>query len=222
MTSEFLHKAIPDWITLMVVGIFIWLAWIRTMYDYKWNAFIRSIFTDRYIGKLMKEEVHILQKLFLALFVVFVVSLSLYTYRSMQLFEINSFFGFQGFKLFTLLCGIIIVLYLVKLLALKLSGLIFNAQKEFDEYLNVVFLYNNVIGILLLPVVVLLLWAPFSSIIFYLGASIIILMYLYRLVRGIGIGFANRKVSKFYLFYYLCTLEICPMLIGTKLVSEVL
>ncbi len=70
---DIIHRPTPDWITLMVVGIFIWLAWIRTLYDYKWNDFIRSIFSVRFIGKLMKEEIYTLQKLFYALSLVFLI-----------------------------------------------------------------------------------------------------------------------------------------------------
>lgn len=217
-----LNRAVPDWLTITVIGLLLWLAWVRTIYDYKWNVFIRSIFTERYIGKLMKDEINILQKLFYALFVVFVVATGIYFYRTMQLQEISSLMGYGGGKLFALLCALILVLYVIKLLALKLSGIIFNAQKEFDEYMNIVLLYNNVTGILLLPVIILLLWSPYASYLMYIGAGIIFLMYVYRVIRGINIGFSNRKVSKIYLFYYLCTLEICPMLIGAKLISKML
>lgn len=219
---DILHRSIPDWITLIVVGILIWLAWIRTLYDYKWNVFIRSIFTERYIGKLMKEEIHILQKLFYALFLVFVISLGLYFYRSMQLKEIASVAGYTNFKLFAVICAGIIGLYILKLILLKLVGAIFNAQKELDEYINIVLLYNNVAGILLLPIVILLIWAPYTTIMLYVGGGILVLTYLYRILRGIGIGLSNRKLSKVYLFYYLCTLEICPMLIGIKIISKML
>jgi hypothetical protein len=103
-----------------------------------------------------------------------------------------------------------------------MAGLIFNAQKEFDEYMNIVLLYNNVAGILLLPVVILMFWSPFPWLMLYIGSLIILLCYLYRITRGAGIGLSNRKLSKTYLFYYLCVLEVCPMLVGIKLISNML
>ena len=222
LSPDIINRAIPDWITIVVICILIWLTWIRNLYDYKWNDFIRSIFSDRYIGKLMKEEVHVLQKLFYALFLVFIVAAGLYIYRTIQLKQDASLLGYQGAKLFIWICLGILALYIIKILVLKFVGLVFNASKEFDEYINVVLLYNNVAGILLLPIVVFLLWSPYNAIMLYIGIAIIVLTYLYRIIRGVGIGLSNRKLSKIYLFYYLCALEICPMLIGIKLISNIL
>lgn len=217
-----INRPIPDWLTVIVIGLLLWLTWVRTMYDYKWNFFIRSIFTERYIGKLMKDDINILQKLFYALFVVFIIASGIYLYRSLQLCQVPLLMGYSGFRLLALLCLFLSGIYVIKLFILKLNGIIFNAQKEFDEYINIVLLYNNVTGILLLPVVVWLLWGPYKIHMIYVGVGIIFLMYLYRVIRGLNIGFSNRKVSKIYLFYYLCALEICPMLVGIKLISKIL
>ena len=45
------------------------------------------------------------------------------------------------------------------------------------------------------------------------------LAYVYCLVRGILIGISYQRFSPFYLFVYLCALEIAPLLVLIKLIA---
>jgi hypothetical protein len=77
------------------------------------------------------------------------------------------------------------------------------------------------IGLLLLPVNILLAYAP-AGIRFWtiaVSVSIIGLLFLYRLVRAIGIWIGIPGFSLFYLFLYLCAFEIAPLLIIWKVAS---
>jgi hypothetical protein len=51
----------------------------------------------------------------------------------------------------------------------------------------------------------------------YTGAGIFVSFLCIRLLRGAIIGFNSIRISKFYLFLYLCTLEILPFVIMVKL-----
>jgi hypothetical protein len=54
----------------------------------------------------------------------------------------------------------------------------------------------------------------------YSGGSVFVLLLLIRVLRGVLIGFNSIRVSKFYLFLYLCTLEILPFVIMAKLFMQ--
>jgi len=56
------------------------------------------------------------------------------------------------------------------------------------------------------------------SVFIYAGYAIIGGFLAVRLIRGLAIGFNSSRVSKFYLFLYLCTLEILPFIVLVKLI----
>jgi hypothetical protein len=100
-----------------------------------------------------------------------------------------------------------------------LFGFIFQNEKEAGEYATTLFLFCNILGIFLLPVVIGVAFVkqvpPVTFI--YFGMFIYALFIVIRLLRGIIIGVNSIRVSKFYLFLYLCTLEILPFVIMSKL-----
>jgi hypothetical protein len=90
-----------------------------------------------------------------------------------------------------------------------------------DEYIFNVDLANQLLGLLLIPIVIGLAYIPFGKEVFIsIGLIIIVFLYLFRLGRGIRIGLAKLKLSYFYLFLYLCTLEILPLAVLVRVFIE--
>lgn len=98
-----------------------------------------------------------------------------------------------------------------------LMGVIFDNSEAGYLYLHNTYLYNAA-GALLLPL--LLLFAYFSPApqAFLIASAILVgTLLLARLIRGLILIFSTAKNSHFYLFYYLCTLEVVPLLVLLKL-----
>jgi len=74
------------------------------------------------------------------------------------------------------------------------------------------------LGLFMLPVVMCLAFVKqISPLVFiYSGFGLISVFLFTRLARGLIIGFNSMRVSKFYLFLYLCTLEFLPLLFAVK------
>ena len=115
---------------------------------------------------------------------------------------------------------VITTIYAVKFAAINLVGYVFQVQKEAKELMMSVFLFCNALGLFMLPLVICLSFVKqVSPLVFiYTGIAIIGSFILIRIVRGILIGLKSPRVSKFYLFMYLCTLEILPFILMVKLV----
>jgi hypothetical protein len=81
------------------------------------------------------------------------------------------------------------------------------------------FVFINLLGLIMLPVVICLEFVKHVNpvVFIYTGLFLIIGFLCMRLLRGIVIGMRSNRVSKFYLFLYLCTLEIVPFVILVKL-----
>jgi hypothetical protein len=102
---------------------------------------------------------------------------------------------------------------------IRFLGFVFQVQREASEYTTSIFLFGNVLGLFMMPVVILLAFAKdVNPLVFIYSGLVILTSFLcVRLIRGLIIGINSLRVSGFYLFLYLCTLEILPFVILVKL-----
>jgi hypothetical protein len=76
---------------------------------------------------------------------------------------------------------------------------------------------------LLFPFIVLMAYNPAvgGSWLMTISLLFIGLLYIFRLLRGLQIGLATPGFSLLYLFLYLCTLELAPMLVLLRMTGAV-
>jgi hypothetical protein len=191
--------------------------WLYISNSKRLNQIVKGLYVGRYANQLAREEVSIGNRAVIFLSALFVLTLTLFFY------QIASYFGFlQGDNVvgtFCIIALIIFSIYSVKLLVIRAVGFVFETQKEIREYTISVFLFCNTLGLFLLPVVICLAFLKQvnPSVFIYSGITLIAVFLFTRLIRGLIIGFNSTRVSKFYLFLYLCTLEIVPLVIMVKL-----
>jgi hypothetical protein len=128
-------------------------------------------------------------------------------------------FGFGRFLFFAL---VVAAVYSLKLIILKSAGFLFGVDREMVSYIFNVFLINNVSGIVLLPIIALLAFGGWLSgpWLITVALTLLLIAFIYRLFRAITIGMGSPFFSPFYLFLYLCALEIAPLAVLLKFVKE--
>jgi hypothetical protein len=194
--------------------LFVWLYFSNRK---RLNQIIRGLYVGRYANQFAREGVSIGNRLVIFLSALFVLTLSLFVCQTAH------YYGFlesqSPLSLFFITAIIILSIYSVKLVVIKFAGFLFETQKEIREYTVSIFLFCNTVGLFMLPIVICLaFFKQVNPLIFiYSGFSLISILFLTRLVRGLIIGLDSARVSKFYLFLYLCTLEIVPLVILSKL-----
>jgi hypothetical protein len=204
-------------VALILFLSFVLFVWLYTTNRKRLNQVIRSFYLSRYSSQMGREEVSLGNRVSIFLSTLFVVTLTLF------ILQVNAFYGHRMFveskTTFLTIGGLIIAAYLVKIIVIRLTGFVFQAQKETGEYTVSVLLFGNTLGLFMMPVVICLAFArQISPLVFiYTGLSILATFLCARLVRGLIIGFNSSRVSGFYLFLYLCTLEILPFVILLKL-----
>jgi len=97
------------------------------------------------------------------------------------------------------------------------AGNISGESDVFNEYLITVYQSYRFSSVLLFGVIILLTYSVLSpaEVYFVFGAIVLIIFYLYRVIRLLLI-FIKRNMSILYLILYLCALEILPVLIIVK------
>ncbi len=208
-----------DWMLGVIIFSLILFGWIRVGFGRFVQLAIQASY-NFFTARRIKEESNVMRsRVFHFMNLLFFINLGLFLsqwvdFQNIALFELN------GFLLFILIFMVILLFYSLKGLVLTFLDFLFLSKGAFTYYNSTVFIYNRMVGLLLLPLISVL---PFVDIsitpwLFYLGFLIIALLYFFRISRGIQIG-SKIRLSIFYLILYLCALEILPLLIIYKLVE---
>ena len=126
--------------------------------------------------------------------------------------EINHF-GHIKFYLFSIVA--IFVFLIVKIFLIKFFGLLFRCNTQANAYINNLLVYMSFSSLLLiLPIFAsLFTHESYKLILLIISLSLFVLMSIIRAFRGLYIIIKFPKFFHIYLFSYLCTLEILPLLL---------
>jgi len=133
------------------------------------------------------------------------------------------------FSLFALLFFGVILLYLIKMWAISLINSITEASGILNKAHMHSSLYYQVVGVLLLPGVIAILFFPVkTNVSFFLfpdeninigyiySIFVFAILYVFKLFQSIRQSF-DIKISWSYIILYLCTLEILPLVVLYRL-----
>ncbi len=210
------YDYLPFGILFLSFAIFVWL---YISYSKRLKSTIQGFFVNRFANQLARDEFSLSNRVTIFLSVLFVFTLTLFTSQTFQYL-----FGMEvapnGFLFLNLIIGAsVVVVYLSKFIAVRLSGYVFQMNKAASDYILTVFLYCNTLGLFLLPIVICISFVKQISpyIFIYIGLTIIGLFLITRIIKGLLIWLNGVRASRFYLFLYLCTLEILPIVILVKI-----
>lgn len=204
------------WISGMFLFLFALFVWLYVTNRKKLNQTIKGFYQTHYVNENKRDEFSMGNRVSVFLSVFFVLTLSIFIVRTLSYYHITLFANNMA-EVF--IAFIIMTVYGVKFITIQLFGNVFQVQKEASDYILSVFLFCNALGLFLLPVVLCLTFIKQASpaIFIYTGMGIILSFVCVRIIRGIFIGLNSQRVSKFYLFMYLCTLEILPSILLAKI-----
>lgn len=210
----------PVWffpIILIVLAVF---ASLRIFYNKYLSQMLVAFVNNNLTNQIVRDENILVQRASVYLSIVFnlIAALFLYLisiYYGWELAGIG--FGFSRFLFFAL---VVSAAYTVKFLILKICGWLFNLNREMATYIFNTFLINNILGIAILPFVCLIAYNQLlpTSLLILISVILAGIAFAYRMFRGVLVGLSMPSFSLLYLFLYLCTLEIAPLLILIRII----
>ncbi|MES2397165.1 MAG: DUF4271 domain-containing protein [Bacteroidota bacterium] len=205
-------------ITGFLLFLYILFVWMYVSNYKKLSQIVKGFYINRNSNQLSRDELSIGNRVSFFLSIFFIITLTLFISR------ILAYYGFQlitsNIAVLNIIIGIaLIVAYSLKFASIKLFGYIFKVQREANEYMMTIFLFCNTLGLFMLPIVVGLTFVKqVSPVVFiYTGIGVIVTFFMIRMIRGLILGLNSSEISRIYLFMYLCTLEILPIVILVKL-----
>ena len=207
-----------DWITSVLIFIIVLFTWISASNQKRMGQIFRASFSFRFVNQLLRDGDLSRELLNTILSICFVISSSLLIVLSAAYsanFEIN---GYSGFVMFLKVLAFTTLFFIFRILLHRIAGVIFITQSYALEYNVNSFLINHIIIISTLPLIIAGLYTEEAYFLF-IAVAIYCLLFIYGIFRGSLIGISITKFSVFYLFLYLCTLEILPLLVIFKVVE---
>lgn len=113
-----------------------------------------------------------------------------------------------------LMCGMVLVWLGVQYVLLKIAGYCANKDADIRQFIRTFFTVFVAGGLLLFPLVVGLVYAPqwLSDTLMYIGFGVLGIGFILLIAKCLQLFF-NGFDTVCYLFLYLCTLEILPILL---------
>ncbi len=109
------------------------------------------------------------------------------------------------------------VYYLIKNALINMFGSLFEDRHTTTLCISSNYLFCFLGGIAAMPLALLHFFSPIATSTILTAIGILVsIVFVLRLTRCLQIILSNSKSSKLYLFYYLCIVEIVPILLVTK------
>ncbi len=214
--TDMIQRLQPDWIMGILIFCLILLAWTQVFYHKRIRQVFRAPFSKRFINQLTRDGNLFKERISVTLGIVYLLCFSLLLYEfNEQILKID-FRIIHGVALF----GVIILANLgiltVKVALVQLIGGVFKTRETTYNYLLNLLIFALLTGPLMLGILVLILYLKLP-VFLYICLVIFILVFIFRFIRGFFIGLALSKFSYLFLFVYLCSLEILPLLVIIKI-----
>lgn len=211
------HQLAEEWMFPVFLLSLVILAFLNYSSPARLRHTWKSVFSPRYMRQVIREESNVPKEYFL-LVLNFILLTSLLLYGFFKIKAI-SFFGLSEFALYASLCGSLLLLYPAKTFLISVVSWVINGDFGLAEYRYWIILLNRFVGILLLPVVLLAMYLPIhhAATVVFTGLFLLGAVYLYRLSMAL-INALRSDIGVFYIFFYICTLEILPLVVFTKLI----
>lgn len=225
-TSEYLQSLasagflIPDHnhngyfyiLILLIVGYIL----ARTFLGSLSNSTFMAAISYNTTASLFKDNSQLQRQRDIVLYSFYFVSMGFYSMLLMERFALHPF-QFTNYRLllFSIVC--LSAIFFSRVLVANIIGHVFSELSLFREFLYHGFSFNKLMGILFLPMNFLIVYTVgvVREIVIWVSVSILIAMILLKIARGINFAF-KKRIFNFYLFLYLCALEMVPLLVLYK------
>jgi hypothetical protein len=204
------------WLFYFVIFLLIFFAVLKKSFSKELNVIFHSIYSNRVLNQVNKEDRLFSSWPFLFLYILFAFTVGTFIYLCTSYFHLS--YSITGFQWLLTLSLIVLGLFTLKIIVLRLLGFVLNLQKAFKNYVSILYLSYFNAAILFLPLVVAFSLSPlrFAEIYIYLGILLTGAIFTLQFIRAGALILSEYRFPIVYLVLYICALEICPLAILIK------
>ena len=139
----------------------------------------------------------------------YVLLLALFVQKSCVVLS-HDVLAYNGWRMYWTITAGVLGWVMLRYLILHFANWLFDTRDTIDRQMTVQFSISIFTLIVMIPIVLLLLYNPTKYFV-WIGIAVLGLAAVLRLVLGVIETRVSTKISSFYIFLYLCALEIAPL-----------
>ena len=198
-----------DIIFVLLTISFLLIAVLKSFYWKHAKLLFMGIFAQRYANQYLREENAFTERVSFITFLLMSINISLIILKLIPKTSVLETVG---------LIGGVMLFFIVKIGLILLLGSIFRVKDIAKLGIFFSFLFDRALGFFLFPLVIVLYFFAFNitAFVMLIVAIVFLVLLLLKLFWLWKIGTNAFGLSHFYIFLYLCVLEISPILLLGK------
>lgn len=203
----------PTWYFIYLFLLAGFFAWIRVYYGNIIIQTVQATVNFQVANRMFNDNSLLQNQLDSILYLFYFLSMAFMLYFVELRVEFIPY-SLNGWGLFLFNLALPAGVFLGRLLMLNVAGILFNRIKILREYLYNIFIFNKLMGMAVLPLIFLLVYTRgmLQDVVFWLSICVMGGIFLMRMIRGVVFSY-RKDVLIFYMFLYLCALEIAPLVL---------
>lgn len=213
------RPAANDWVIWVVIVSLSLLSISRLFFPHRSRQFVKATLGGRHFNQMERDGNYFDETPAWLFFANYLLIFSLLIFQTLtRTAYFTSPLSIQPWLLFFLILASLVVYFPIKATFTRFLAWVFGTKSANVAYTKNSFIYNSLIGLLLLPLVVYNAY-NYSQTGIFISWILVITINFAKILRGTGIGFAQVRLSAYYLILYLCAVELAPLLIFFKTVK---
>lgn len=199
-----------DWFLIPILINLILFAFVRYNDKKYILQVLISVINYSTSAKLYRENKNILPRSAFLLTIIFLISSTVFLFQIFKHF-LPEFSDYNSLIVVSLTFIAIILLILLNKFINLITGIIFMQKDISAEYNHNTDFFYQTAGLALFPACILIIYSTIPVIGIYFGVFSLFIIYFLRVIRFFKINF-NKQINIFYMFLYLCSVEIIPII----------
>ena len=212
----------PAWFFFLIFALIGFLAWTRSYYGNVVLQSFQAATNYQVTFRLFKDNSVLQKQQDQILYLFYFLNMAFMLYLLEMRFHIQPY-ELHGVTLYLFNLALLAGTFMARIVLLHTAGMLFDRTDMFREYLYNIFIFNKLTGIVILPLLPLMAYTSgwIQPVVYWAALVVVFLIVLLRVTRSVV--FSLRKdISIFYMFLYLCALEIVPLILLYRWIEGVL
>lgn len=212
----------PAWLFIFLFVLLGSFAWIRLYYGNILTQTLQASSNFQVATRMFNDNSMLQRQLDNVLYLLYFLSTTCLVYLVEIRYRLFPY-GITGIRLYFFNLSLLAGLFFVRVILVNLAGFLFNRIRIFREYLYNAFIFNKLIGVVVLPLLLFVVYTtgPVKEIFHWFTLGVVFVILIMRIIRGVIFSF-KKDVSIFYMILYLCALELVPLALLYKWIEGIL
>lgn len=194
---------------ILVLLSFLLIALIKGMYWKHAKLFFMGVFAQRYTNQYLREENAFTERVNFLTFLLMAINFTLIITKFQAVIDLPTIVS---------VFFLVVLFFLLKLILIKLLGFFFKVKDLAKLAIFFSLLFDKTLGFVLFPLVVVIYFfsIDISSTVLMISLGLFMILFILKLFWLWKIGTNSFGLPQVYIFLYICSIEIFPLLLLVK------